>query len=236
MRRGTPVLMYHAFGEPASRFVIPARRFILQMRLLRLFGFRPVSLDEHVRRLVGGHGGRGRTVVITIDDGYRDNHEIAFPILRRLGYQATVFVVSRGIGGVNDWDDLGELSRRPLLELRQIHELAAGGFAIGAHTRTHPTLPGMDAQAAGDEIGGSKTDLEGELGTPVEFFAYPYGRYDDVAVTAVREAGFAAALTARPGLSRPGGDVHLIDRIEVRGDDSLLRFAAALFGWARSRP
>jgi len=230
--------MYHAFGgdgERASRYVLPAERFTAQMRLLQRLRFRVIGLDEHVARLRVGTVSP-RTVVITIDDGYRDNHAIAYPILRRFGYPATVFMVSGRIGGVNDWDDEGELPGRSLLGRHELRELVAGGIAVGAHTRTHPSLPAVDAETATAEIAGSKTELEAELGAAVDLFAYPYGRYDEQAVEAARDAGFRAACTTKPGLSRPGGDSHLIERIEVRGDDSMARFVAGLLGWARSRP
>jgi peptidoglycan/xylan/chitin deacetylase (PgdA/CDA1 family) len=238
MIRGTAVLMYHAFGhegEPPSRYVLPADRFAAQMRMLRRLRFRVIGLEEHVRRLES-RTLAPRTAVITIDDGYRDNHEIAHPVLRRFGYPATLFVVSGRVGAVNDWDREGDVAGRPLLNAHQLRELAAAGVTIGAHTRNHPSLPSVDELTTEAEVAGSKADLEAELGSPVGLFAYPYGRHDAKSVSAVRAAGFRAACSTRPGLSRAGGDPFLIERIEVRGDDSMGRFVAGLLGWARSRP
>jgi peptidoglycan/xylan/chitin deacetylase (PgdA/CDA1 family) len=238
MTRGTPVLMYHAFAEAsdsASRYIVPARRFDAQMRLLRKLRFQVVSLDEHLRQLREG-AVASRTVAITIDDGYRDNVDVALPILRRHGYPATIFVVSGRLSGVNDWDEEGELAGRLLVGREDLAALTEAGMTIGAHTRTHPSLPGLDPATVRDEIAGSKADLESELGLAIDHFAYPYGRHDPIAVAVAREAGFAAAFTTRPRASRPGGDLCLVDRIEIRGDDSLIRFGAALAGRARSRP
>ncbi len=238
MISGTPILMYHAFAdgdEQGTRHVMPVHRFEAQMRMLQRLRFRVIGLDEHVGRLREGIASR-RTAVITIDDGYRDNFEVAYPILSRFGFPATVFVVSGRIGGVNDWDPEGDLVGRPLLGLDELKQLTAGGIAIGAHTRNHPSLPGLDDAQAEAEIAGSRVDLEAELGSAVDLFAYPYGRHDPQAVAAARIAGYSAACATRPALSRVGGDPFVIDRIEVRGDDSIARFVAKLLGWAKSRP
>jgi peptidoglycan/xylan/chitin deacetylase (PgdA/CDA1 family) len=234
---GTPILMYHGFAdgdEPGSRYILPARRFEAQLRMLRRLRFRVISFGEHVARLREGALSR-RTAVITIDDGYLDNLEIAYPILRHFDVPATLFMVSGRIGGVNDWDTKGELAGRRLLGGDELRKIAAGGIEIGAHTRSHPNLPVLDAVQVGAEIAGSKADLEAELESRVDLFAYPYGRHDEQAVSAVRRAGFYAACTTRPGLSSLGCDPFLIERIEVRGDDSMSRFVAGLLGWAKSR-
>jgi peptidoglycan/xylan/chitin deacetylase (PgdA/CDA1 family) len=230
--------MYHAFaadGQPPSPYVVSDRRFAAQMRLLRLLRLRVISLDEHVSQLREGRL-LPRSVVITIDDGYRDNLEIALPILRRFGYPATLFVVSGRLGQANDWDRDGELSGRPILDRQELRGLAAEGVTIGAHTRTHPSLPDVDPETARAEIAGSKADLESALDLPIELFAYPFGRHGPDAVAAARDAGFRAAFTTRSRPSRPGGDLYLGDRIEIRGDDSLLSFAAAVTGRGRGRP
>lgn len=236
--RGTPILAYHAFarpGERPSRFVVSRRRFLLQMLLLKLLGRRVIGLEDHVGRLAAG-APLARAVVITIDDGYLDNLAVAWPILRRFGYPATIFLVSRSIGARNDWDDTGALAGRPLLDWAQIAELAADGVAFGAHTRTHPSLPGLDPPSLVTEIEGSRTDLEAKLDREVGVFAYPYGRSDGAAVRAVAAAGFRAACTSRPGLTLPGDDLHLLERVEVRGRDSLVRFAARVLGWGEVTP
>ena len=84
----------------------------------------------------------------------------------------------------------------------------------------------------GPEIEGSRDDLEGQLGTPVPLFSYPYGGHDDRAVAAARTA-YAGACTVEPRLVRLNDDPYLLPRIEVRGTDSPLRFVRKLlFGGA----
>jgi peptidoglycan/xylan/chitin deacetylase (PgdA/CDA1 family)/GT2 family glycosyltransferase len=223
---GTPVLLYHAFGltDESDRFVVTKRAFARQMWVLKRLRYRVIAFDELARTLREAQLPPRRAVVITIDDGYMDNIEIAHPILRRHRFPWTVFLVSEQLGGKNDWTEHGPLSGRPLLSLDQISRLRADDVRFGAHTRTHCYLPDVPDDAVSEEIEGSRDDLELRLGTSVTTFAYPFGGYDDRAVAAVSRTGFVGAGTVDARLVRLDDDPLLIPRIEVKNSDSLVRF------------
>jgi peptidoglycan/xylan/chitin deacetylase (PgdA/CDA1 family)/GT2 family glycosyltransferase len=229
--RGVPVLMYHAFGErdEGDRYVISRRAFARQLRLLRTLRYRPIAFSELARMLAAGEALASRTVVITIDDGYADNLEIAKPLLRRGRFPATVFLVSRGIGGVNEWTDEGAVSGRRLLTEGEVKELDGDGIEIGAHTRTHPSLTATAAADLDGEIRGSREDLEALLGAPVPTFAYPFGQFDPPSVAAADRAGFTGACTVESRLARLGDDPLEIPRLEIKGEDSLRTFLRKLW-------
>jgi peptidoglycan/xylan/chitin deacetylase (PgdA/CDA1 family)/GT2 family glycosyltransferase len=230
LTRRVPVLMYHSFdaGETGDRYVLSRRSFARQMRLLALLRCRVIGFEQLAQALRSGPPPPRRAVVITIDDGYRDNLEIAAPILRKHRFPATVFLVSDRLGGENDWDDEGVVVGRPLLDLAEIEELRAAGVELGAHTRTHRPLPELSDADVGEEIAGSRSQLEQVLGTPVKTFAYPYGRRDERAVAAVAAAGYEAACSTHPVPARLDDDRFQIPRIEVRAGDSLWRFLIKL--------
>jgi peptidoglycan/xylan/chitin deacetylase (PgdA/CDA1 family) len=196
-----------------------------QLRLLRLLGYRGIHFDELVRTLGEFRLPPRRSVVITIDDGYVDNLEIAQPVLSRHGFPVTIFLVSERLGGIGDWSRGGQLGGRPLLSLAQVETLGAEGVRFGAHTRTHPHLPELPDESLEPEIAGSRRDLEERIGAPVTMFAYPYGELDERAVEAVRAGGFAGAGTTEPRLVGIDEDPYLLPRVEVRSTDSLLRLA-----------
>lgn len=234
MTRGVPVLMYHAFSErdEGDRYVISRRTLSRQLRLLRLLGYRGIDFAEVVCCLRERRLPPRRGVAITIDDGYRDNLEVAASVLRRHGFPATVFLVSGKLGGVNDWTTEGALADRPLLTPEQVEELREHEIAIGAHTRRHSELPEQSDEAVKEEVGGSRQDLRPRFGE-VETFAYPFGLFDERAVAATAEAGFEGACTVEPRLVSLLDDPLRVPRVEVRAGESLPRFLLNVWLGAR---
>jgi peptidoglycan/xylan/chitin deacetylase (PgdA/CDA1 family) len=226
LARGVPVLLYHAFSEhdESNRFVISRRVFARQMRVLSLLGFSVLAYDAFVELIRDGRLPPPRTVVLTIDDGYADNGEIAAAVLERHGFGATIFLVSGRLGGVNDWSEAAPLRGRGLLSVPQLDSLRRRGIEFGAHTRTHACLPDVADETVAEEVESSRWDLEETLGISIRTFAYPYGRLDDRAIAAVERTGFVSACTTDPRLARLDDHPLLIPRIEIRRDDPLWRF------------
>jgi len=230
LTRGVPVLLYHAFDEQRGlgRFVLPKRAFARQMLLLSLLRFRVIPYGDFAHALVEGTLPAPRTAVVTIDDGYADNLSVAGRVLARHGFPATVFLVSGRLGDVNNWSDAVPLRGRRLLSAEEASTLRKQGLEVGAHTRSHPSLPDLREQAIVDEVAGSRSDLERALGEPVRVFAYPYGVAGERAVECVRRAGFISACTTEPRLAQIADDPFLVPRIEIKGTDSLVRFLVKL--------
>ena len=253
------ILMYHSVAQPRSAaersFCCRPERFARQMRHLRQSGMPVLSLDE----LIAGYRGQRelpeRGVVVTFDDGFGDFYRNAMPILLEHRIPATLFMVSGGVGGRNDWQS-DAFSHRELLSPEQLAAVRDAGFCIGSHTRSHPRLPLLaeDPAALRQELEGSKRDLEDRLGTPVRHFAYPYGQFTPQIRDAVAQAGYHSACSVQPGFNQPGTDPFALRRIDVFGTDSLWQFRLKLrFGanevsaqslaryyggrlWARVRP
>jgi glycosyltransferase involved in cell wall biosynthesis len=227
--RGVPVLMYHAFGEgeEGDRYVISRQRFARQLRLLRALRYRVLGFEELARLLRAGEAPPPRSVVLTIDDGYADNLEIALPLLKRYRAPATLFLVSQRIGGKNNWTTEGAVANRPLLNAEEVGRIRGKWVAIGAHTRTHPPLTEIEAERLDGEIAGSGEDLATRLGEPVQTFAYPYGKFDPAVVAAT--AAYTGACTVESRLTRLGDNPLEIPRLEIRGSDTLRTFLRKLW-------
>lgn len=164
-----------------------------------------------------------RSVVLTFDDGCRCFRDHAFPELLARGMTATLFVVSRELGGTNRWDrpaeGQGERTEE-LLGAGDLRRLAAAGIEIGSHSRHHRDLTTCSDEELREELQGSRTDLEALLDTRIRTFCYPYGHADDRARAAARAAGYLAAVSihAQPG-ARPG-DPWALPRMIINPDES----------------
>jgi glycosyltransferase involved in cell wall biosynthesis/peptidoglycan/xylan/chitin deacetylase (PgdA/CDA1 family) len=228
---GVAILLYHAVtmpGEASSRYVVCARRFARQMRWLRLAGRHVLGLDEYLRCRREHRLPPARAVVLTFDDGYRDNGTIAQPILAQFRFPATIFLVTDFVGGQNRWDSKGVLHDRALLGWDETRTLARSGIQFGSHTLNHPVLTALPAAAAELEIAASKAALERHLPDAAPAFAYPYGVYDETVRALVERAGFWGACTTRTGLNGPGTPLFELRRVEVRGEFGLMRFLLAI--------
>lgn len=213
-----PILMYHQIdapppkGTPLRGLVVAPSSFAWQMRLLRLLGYRGLSMRELEPYLTGEK--QGKVVGLTFDDGYQNNVQHALPVLQKHGFTATCYGVSSLIGGTNVWDQ-GKVAEKPLMTLADWRAWRDAGMDIGSHTRTHANLPELPSDAAREEIAASKHELEQAIGCEVRHFCYPYGKFTPEHTQMVREAGYASATTTRRGRVHAGADPCTLRRIMV---------------------
>ena len=218
--------MYHVIGErdePPARFVVPIRAFEQQMAWLARLRFNVISLQEAVTRLLANDPVPPRAVVLTFDDGTRDMRTLALPVLERHGFPATAFIVTQAMGQSVHWTDRPGISGRSILTWAEALELEPL-VSLQPHTRTHPSLPTLDDKRLADEIGGSRADLEAKVGHAPEFFAYPFGHFDERVAAAAEQAGYTAALSVKWGRSDSSTPRFALRRFEIGGDESFARF------------
>lgn len=225
---GVPVLMYHLISDELGGTRLPKLRvspkdFARQLDALLDQGYTTLTLGQAA---LGRP--KGRSVVITFDDGYMDFYHTAWPLLRERGMTATVFVVTGQLDGINLWDrDKGEAPEQ-LLTRQQVRELAADGVEFGGHSHSHADLTSLEGRALKLEIIGCQKVLSDLLGRPARTFSYPYGLHNSRVRRAVAAAGFTTAVTIRPGMLDNGSDLLAVPRIIVKRSDDRLDFALKL--------
>jgi peptidoglycan/xylan/chitin deacetylase (PgdA/CDA1 family) len=226
-----PILMYHQIDAPPPRgtplrgLVVSPSSFARQMWLLRLLGYRGLSMRDLEPYLSGEK--RGRVVGITFDDGYQNNLHNALPVLQRHGFTATIYAVSSMIGGTNSWDR-GLVTEKPLMNEKDWQAWMAASMDVGSHTRTHADLDKLDEAQALDEIQNSRAELEQTLGCEVRHFCYPYGRYQPKHARMAAQAGYKTATTTRRGRVHSGDDPMQLRRVLVAQATALPQLALKL--------
>ena len=217
----TPIITYHNIGDHQTGMLntVSAASFEHHMDYIKRHRIRVVSMDEWVTALEHGQMLRN-CVVIHFDDGFLDNYTQAYPILRKYGFEATVFLIS---------DLMGKDER--FMTWEQIKQMSQGGITFGAHTRRHPYLPSLSHDEAVDEIAGSKRVIEENLGKSVDFFVYPSGGFTDQVKNIVKESGYRAAATTNRGRNRYNKDLFELNRIRLKNSDRDIVLWAKLSGF-----
>ena len=215
-----PVLMYHHVGvrnENPGETVSP-ESFERQMEFLRTHRYRVLGLGELVEAIKNKKPLPLKTVSITFDDGNLDNFSYAFPVLKNMGFPATVFMITSNInrdGGLSEED------------LRIMDE---AGVTIGSHTVHHAFLPEKTPEDARSELADSKQALEKVLGHPVTLFSYPAGGVTPQIRSWVEQAGYTGAVTTNYGKTKQ--DPYALHRIKIsESSGNLFNFWAKVSGY-----
>ncbi|MDA7753274.1 polysaccharide deacetylase family protein [bacterium] len=233
MRRiSIPILCYHSVQESGNYEGDALKPKEFENHLKYFAGNHSViSLKDAVASIKNGKINAPNPVVITFDDGYEDNYNFVFPLLKKYKSHATIFVVTSFIEGniklIND-PCFGALS------WNQIQEMDHSEFVdIGAHTDTHRILSQIGEQDIEQEIGLSKQKLESKLGRPVDLFAYPNGQKTDISEIAkatVKMVGFDSACATSWRSTHVAREIFTLNRIMISGDDTLGTLKAKVRG------
>ncbi|MEM2937533.1 MAG: polysaccharide deacetylase family protein [Candidatus Bathyarchaeia archaeon] len=128
-------------------------------------------------------------IALFFDDGWKNQYDEAFPILKELGFKATFAVITDYIGL-----DRGTIWAR--MNLTELKELQKNGMEIASHTKTHPHMLNLTHERLLDEIANSKKALT-QLGFNVKTFVYPHGEWNQTIIEYVKEAGYTCARTIK---------------------------------------
>lgn len=202
--------------------------------------FRVISLGALLDKLDRGED-VGGCLVITFDDGYRDNRTVVAPELKRRGLTATFFVATELVGSdfVPSWDAKRAVQTQ-WMTWDDVRELRAQGFEVGSHTMHHVDLGKVSGADADRELVCSRQRLERELGTEIRLFSYPYGQrhqMTDANRQLVRAAGYRCCLSAYGGLvSLPADPFHLERTSVTPWHRSAEQLGYELLGMGRRAP
>lgn len=215
-RINVPIIVYHSvrptdpLHSPLQKeFEVSPEIFENQLLFLRDNGFTVISFSALLDGLAKKNSLPEKPVILTFDDGWMNQYIYAFPLLKKYGMTGTFFVFTNAIGHPHflSWDQIKEMDRV--------------GMTIANHTKSHPFLFNItDDHLLYDEIITSKQILEEHLGKKVDFFAYPFGRYNAPSVVMVKKAGFSAARSTYAGAYHSRNDIFTLKSIQAPNDSN----------------
>ena len=217
-------LCYHAVSDGwADPLAMRPSDFERQLRLLLRRGFRPVGAAEFAQ-------GGGRVLHITFDDAYRSVADNAVPILERLGMPATIFACTRfaAAGAAFEVPELAEQlaanrDEMQTLQWERLRELADRGVEIGSHTVSHPHLTETSDADLEEELAGSRSEIEDNLGRRCRYLAYPFGHDDPRVHRAAAAAGYEAAFTLADTPHASRENLFALPRVDLYRADGVVR-------------
>jgi peptidoglycan/xylan/chitin deacetylase (PgdA/CDA1 family) len=226
-----PILCYHRFGTRQSRLNVTPAAFDAQMEYLAKNGYTVVTMKRLARFLEGREALPAKSVAITIDDGYRSTYEIAFPILRKYGFAATVFLYTDFVGASDamTWTQMKEM-------------MASGLVEIQPHSKSHSNLtlklPGeTDAkyrERIRREVDAPVSVLRDRLADGSFTYAYPYGDVNEFVVELLTAQRVRLGVTVTPGGNAFYAYPYMLRRSMVFGNEDLDAFRAKLVTFVRT--
>jgi peptidoglycan/xylan/chitin deacetylase (PgdA/CDA1 family)/glycosyltransferase involved in cell wall biosynthesis len=217
-----PILMYHRVIKDESEkgihgTYVTVDQFDEHMNILKDRGYETVVFEDLLKNKFKQRFDKNKKqIMITFDDGYEDNYNYAFPILKKYGFKAVVYLVSHL--DYNKWDveNINNPEKKyMLMTTEQLLDMQKNGIEFGGHTKTHAKLSRIEPEEAREEIFESKESLENILDKKLISFAYPYGDLNDRVKQMAEEAGYKFAVATDSGSVCFSDDLFQIRRIGI---------------------
>jgi peptidoglycan/xylan/chitin deacetylase (PgdA/CDA1 family) len=220
-----PVLAYYSFSKnKPSKISITQDDFKAQMKYLKENGYHVITLDQLLGFFDYQEQVPEKSVAITFDDGWISVYDIAFPILKKYGFPATIFIYTDFIGGGK------------AMSWKQIKELSEAGFDIQCQTKTHRNLTVLREnesfreyfKSLEMEISYPKKVIKKKLNKECEYLAYPYGKTNNLVIAMLKKHGYRAAFTVDKKSNPFFIDKYKINRSAIYGGYDIERFKKKL--------
>jgi peptidoglycan/xylan/chitin deacetylase (PgdA/CDA1 family) len=208
------ILTYHSISWGPPPLCIAPSLFAWQMEWLSHHAH-VITINEVQEWLAGKQVLPPHSVVLTFDDGYADFCAEAAPVLRALGFRATVFLPTGFIGKRSNWRrQPADMVDLPMLSWSQVGKLAEQGICFGSHTVNHADLVELSEAEVERECAASKSEIEAHTSSPARFFCYPYGKWN-TAVRSVVARYYSAACTAALAPIERGAHLLALPRLDA---------------------
>jgi len=239
-----PVFMYHHVNQHKGDMVtVTPEVFEQQMKYLHTSGYKTLKPGELLSYIKGDTVFNEKAVMITFDDGWLDNYIYAYPVLKKYGINATIFIASHWIDEAskaalpdtaqipNHEESASLISRneayKVVLNWDLVKEMDDSGLIeFHSHTQNHVKCHHLSEQDLTAELTVSRQTIEEKLRRKCDFLCWPMGRYNDLTVKTAKEIGYKALFTTDLGIADKTADPFAVKRIAVK--DSMAWFKKSL--------
>lgn len=211
------VLCYHSISTDNWLFGVLPETFRRQMEYLST-RYEFVTLEQISNHINHKKKLPKPSVAITFDDGYQDILQIV-DVVKKYNIRPTLFIMSNSKVNRKELD-----TDRKILTKKEIHSLIEMGWEIGCHTATHADMHSISGNQIENEIVRSKAKLESQFGIPIQYIAYPKGRYSAEILEAAQRAGYKLGMTVEDGEISPQTNHLRVPRIGVDRTHSFWEF------------
>jgi len=225
--KGASILMYHFIehNNDLPLLAVKPEIFKKQMKYLKDNNYQVIKLSNLVNLLKNGEELPKKIVVLTFDDGFKNNYSNAFPILKEYNFPATIFLTVGWVGK----EVITSPGNFPALNWNEIEEMHKSGLIdFQPHTMTHPKLDRITLGEIESEIIQSKKIIQERLNKKCFFFAPPKGRYSQEIKEILENEGFEAVLTIKKGFIKKGDNLFNLKRIAVNSTTSFIQFKSRI--------
>jgi len=213
-----PILMYHSISyEKGNILRVSKESFRSQMKYLKENNYTTLTLDELYLYMKTGKNLPNKPIVITFDDGYKDNYTNAYPILKEFKLKATVFVITNTIDHEKNY-----------LTSTEIKSMDLNNIRIESHTASHEHLDQITYIDTIKTMKTSKSKLENLLNRRIDYIAYPYGGYTENTIKAAKQSCYKLAFSTNLGWVDKNDNIYSLGRIFVNSNLNLEQFKAKL--------
>ncbi|WP_176891623.1 polysaccharide deacetylase family protein [Fusobacterium varium] len=218
LKREIPILMYHQFVKKNKntkiKTFVTEKQFELHLKILKVLGYETITFKELLKIGLENRFDK-KYIIITVDDGYKNNYEIMYPLLKKYNMKAVIYLVSGFKYNVWDVEEFGE-EKLYLLNENEIKEMKNSKLIeFGGHTLTHPNLQKLNYEEIEKEIVENKKNLEEKYGINLISFAYPYGKLTEEVKEVVKNSGYKFAVSTCTGLGKIENDLYEIRRTAI---------------------
>ena len=221
IKDGIPILLYHSISNSKSQLSVAPEVFEKQMDYLHSQGYKTIIPDDLLK--INNYS---KKIILTFDDGFKDNYIVALPILKKYNFVGTIFIATGHIEKNNEHSHGEKNGQLPMLNEVEIKELGHAGWPICNHFDTHRDLDKLSDKEVEKEYLRAKDRLNKMLdcNNVSNIVSYPHGRYNNKVISILENLGVKMAFNGGGQKYRKQDNLFIIPRKGVVAPISLTKF------------